>query len=174
MVASLKMEGMEELQLTLKALGPIIEAAAAKAVDATGTQIRAEILKGYNKIGTGITYHRIIEDGFVRVYAGSPNAGVTKLVAVYKADGAANLSPTHTASRPGEAPAKDTGRLIGGVTYKKIGQTTVEVENLVLYGKYLEWGTRKIKPRPLWEPALERAKPRFIARLKAVIAGTYK
>jgi HK97 gp10 family phage protein len=69
----------------------------------------------------------------------------------------------HTASRPGEAPANDTGQLFRSVIYEVSGSDSMKFgyrSNLnpgaiskktakgVNYGKYLERGTNKMKPRP--------------------------
>jgi hypothetical protein len=80
----------------------------------------------------------------------------------------------HTASSPKNAPAVDTGRLRSSVLFRKAGKMSVVVLTRIKYGPMLEFGTFRIRPRKAWEPAVEAMRPRFIARLKAVIAGTYK
>lgn len=81
---------------------------------------------------------------------------------------------THVASSPGNAPAVDTGRLRSSVLFRKRGEASVEVLSRIKYGAWLEFGTRKAAARPAWVPAVEAMRPRFIKRLQAVIAGTYK
>lgn len=63
----------------------------------------------------------------------------------------------HQASAPGEAPANWTGALRKNVRYRVYGHDRMEFgdgviksakEGAGLYGKYLEEGTKKIKPRP--------------------------
>lgn len=57
----------------------------------------------------------------------------------------------HVASAPGEAPAVDTGRLINSSIYKRqVNPLQIVVGSNVKYSEYLEFGTRKIKPRPSW------------------------
>ena len=57
----------------------------------------------------------------------------------------------HVASAPGEAPAVDTGRLINSSIYKRqVSPLELVVGSNVKYSEYLEFGTRKIKPRPSW------------------------
>lgn len=61
----------------------------------------------------------------------------------------------HQASAPGESPASDTGRLVGSI------RTAYDHENLsgtvnasTNYAAYLEYGTKKMEPRPFMRPAL--------------------
>ena len=77
---------------------------------------------------------------------------------------------THQASAPGEAPATDTGRLASGTEFRMTCDLSAEVGNSVLYGPFLEWGTQKIAPRPLWRPAVIEAGPKFRARLETALA----
>lgn len=57
----------------------------------------------------------------------------------------------HVASAPGEAPAVDTGRLINSSIYKRqVNPLQIVVGSNVKYSEYLEFGTRRIKPRPSW------------------------
>lgn len=77
----------------------------------------------------------------------------------------------HRASAPGEAPATDTGRLANSVTFETDGPNSVSVQSLLAYAAYLEWGTFKIAPRPAWMPAAEAARPKYIQRMEAALAG---
>jgi HK97 gp10 family phage protein len=82
----------------------------------------------------------------------------------------------HQASAPGEPPATDTGRLIGSIV------TDVEpngpgntgpvgaVEARVEYAAWLEFGTRRIAPRPFLRPALERNMPRIREMIQHAVA----
>lgn len=57
----------------------------------------------------------------------------------------------HVASAPYEAPAVDTGRLINSSIYKKnVSPLEVLVGSNVKYAVHLEYGTRRMKPRPSW------------------------
>lgn len=57
----------------------------------------------------------------------------------------------HVASAPGEAPAVDTERLIDSSIYKRqVNPLEIVVGSNVKYSKHLEFGTRRIKPRPSW------------------------
>jgi len=54
----------------------------------------------------------------------------------------------HTASAPGEFPAKVSGRLIKSLDYKVRGDRELEFGSDEKYAGYLEKGTRKMKARP--------------------------
>ena len=103
----------------------------------------------------------------------------------------------HRASAPGQPPAVDTGRLRASITYNWSGsgrgrapiqnpsketksndgvgepaasrhEVVVVVGTNVKYGRDLELGTTKIKPRPYLRPALENNR----ARLERIIYNT--
>jgi len=103
----------------------------------------------------------------------------------------------HRASVPGQPPAVDTGRLRASITFNWSGsgrgrapiqnpsketksndgvgepvagrhEVVVVVGTNVKYGRYLELGTTKIKPRPYLRPALENNR----ARLERIIYNT--
>jgi HK97 gp10 family phage protein len=60
-------------------------------------------------------------------------------------------------SKPGEPPRKQTGRLRSSVTHE-IGRGIARVGTNVLYGRFLELGTRKMAPRPWLRRALDEAR----------------
>lgn len=68
----------------------------------------------------------------------------------------------HRASAPGEAPATDTGRLASSIYHRMIGADAAEVSTDVDYAGYLEFGTRKMAPRPYLKPALDAVAPEFV------------
>jgi hypothetical protein len=141
MSVTLRLEGQAELLEALRKMGIEAQAEARKAVQATALEVRGQIVKGYQK---------------------GPASGVTRDLS----------SPrrTHTASAPGEAPATDTGRLASGTDYRMTGDMSAEVGNSVTYGPYLEFGTQRIAPRPLWRPTVIAAQPKFRARLETALA----
>ena len=65
----------------------------------------------------------------------------------------------HQASAAGEAPATDTGFLVGSITFK-VDKGKEEVTGKVIasapYAAHLEFGTSTIAPRPYMQPALEQ------------------
>jgi HK97 gp10 family phage protein len=54
----------------------------------------------------------------------------------------------HQASAPKEAPANLTGNLAKSADYKVHGWETMSVGQSAEYAEFLEFGTRRIKPRP--------------------------
>lgn len=75
---------------------------------------------------------------------------------------------THRASAPGEAPATDTGRLVGSIQANIEGKSA-EVSANTEYAAYLEFGTRTIEPRPFLFPALEQERPAWERRLNGIV-----
>lgn len=167
MTVTIQIEGMGQVQAALRKFGKEAETAIGKDVTATALEINTAVKKAIRKKGKGITYHRIAgEDGLMRVYAGifSEN-GPNKLVAVFRTDGAANLSPTHTASAPGEAPATDTGTLASSVYFESKTKMSATIGSRLAYAYYLEYGTKKIAPRPAWQPETEKGQKKLNERV---------
>lgn len=81
----------------------------------------------------------------------------------------------HRASAPGESPASDTGNLANSIKHTEAVITTNSVTASVTvnarYGRALEFGTKKIKPRPYLRPASETVKADFIAKSRDAING---
>jgi phage gpG-like protein len=75
---------------------------------------------------------------------------------------------TYRASKPGKAPVSQTGRLIGSITtsYKGI---TGQVGINVFYGRFLEFGTKRIAPRPAAKLALRKKRPEIREMAKRAI-----
>lgn len=77
----------------------------------------------------------------------------------------------HQASAPGEPPASDTGTLVSRVI-NRVNASKVEAYVIanIAYASYLEFGTKKMKPRPfMYRAARESAdgiRKIFTARLK--------
>lgn len=82
----------------------------------------------------------------------------------------------HQASAPGQPPATDTGTLVSSIESKieihRPGVASAVVWTEKDYGKFLEFGTKDIEPRPWLTPAVEQNRERFPEALgKAVIRG---
>ena len=61
----------------------------------------------------------------------------------------------HQASAPGEAPASDTGRLVGSIrTEYNMRTLSGRVIASTTYAAALEYGTPRMEPRPYMRPAL--------------------
>ena len=164
MKTTVKLEGLDELQDKLRLLGIEAKREVDKAVQATGLEIRGDIVKRIQKgPKTGAVYDSVFARVNGRVVPVGPRQGN-------------NLSATHQASAPGEAPATDTGRLASSILYKREGQMSATVGSNVVYAAYLEFGAprAKIEPRPSWVPAVEAARPKYIARLEAALERAAK
>jgi hypothetical protein len=154
MTVTIQIEGMGQVQAALRKFGKAAADAIGKDVTAVAFDINLAVKKEIRKKGKGITYHRIAgDDGLMRVYAGSYSEnGPNKLVALFKTGGKANLSPTHTASAAGDAPATDTGGLISSLYFKQDTKMSATIGSRLAYAYYLEYGVTRIAPRPVWQP----------------------
>lgn len=76
----------------------------------------------------------------------------------------------HQASAPGQAPATDTGFLVSSIYNEDRGYLSKAIGSRLSYAFYLEFGTRKIAPRPSWIPAVERSIPKMLKRVNIAIA----
>ena len=77
----------------------------------------------------------------------------------------------HQASAPGEPPASDTGTLARSFNIiPNPGLLRVVVNNNAAYAAALEYGTRKMEPRPFLRPALARN----IGLIEALVAREIK
>lgn len=111
-------------------------AAVQKAIDQYGEKAEQEISKALNATGTSIVN------------------GVKKQMRTSKSGRRYKRGTSdrdHIASAPYEAPAVDTGRLINSSIYEnKINDLHFVVGSNVNYYAFLEFGTRKMAPRPSW------------------------
>jgi len=72
-------------------------------------------------------------------------------------------------SLPGNPPAVQTGNLKRSITARRTAQATYQIRVGMKYGKWLEYGTRKMAPRPFFRPAKARARARLPRMLKGII-----
>ena len=63
----------------------------------------------------------------------------------------------HRASAPGQAPANDTGFLVGSLRINVTQQLGVDLRALAPYAIHLEYGTRNMRPRPFLRISAEEA-----------------
>jgi hypothetical protein len=76
----------------------------------------------------------------------------------------------HVASAPGEAPAVDTGTLIGSIQMVQESTLTAKVGTAVEYALYLELGTSRMRPRPVWKPTVDDLLPTLNALLQSELS----
>lgn len=117
------------------------EAGIRAGLTAIGVLLRNQVVADIGKAGTGRTYYR-------------------------KGHGA------HTASAPGDPPAPDSGSYRNTFTFAvkpMPGRGEVSVYTPDKRGPWLEFGTRKIAPRPHLRPATEKIKDKIPAILVAAI-----
>lgn len=78
-------------------------------------------------------------------------------------------SVLHRASSPGKPPAVDTGRLRASYTWRTGTDARgpyVEVGTNVLYAPMLEYGTRRMMPRPALRPAINEVRTQITALIR--------
>lgn len=103
-------------------------------------RVRSGVLKGLQAISL------LLQNRARRGLQSGPKSG-----RIYK-----RRSVTHQASAPGEFPATDTGFLVRSVVGEVVKDTLEAVLSAgVLYAKWLELGTRFMRPRPFLVPTLE-------------------
>ena len=142
---TMQLEGGDQLAAALRAYGAAAERHVGDAVNATGLELRGDIVRRIQQgPASGVTYEKY-----------SPRR-------------------THTASAAGEAPATDTGRLASSVDFKREGPMSATVGSQVAYAAMLEFGTSRIDPRPAWVPATEAMRPKFRQRLEAALERAAK
>lgn len=136
----IRVDGSRDLVRALHKRGVEARRMVAKASKATAIEIRGDIVK--------------------RIHKGPASGHVYE-----------KYSPrrTHQSSAPGQAPMTDTGALANSVVWRAWKLTTYIVESHLKYSKWLEYGSRRMKPRPAWRPAVEQSAPRFQRRLEIVL-----
>lgn len=124
-----EIKGLKAFQDRLKFIGDAIEEAGFKLLIEKGLMIESDAKKSIANISEGKSVIRY-----------SPRRN-------------------HTASKPGGPPNTDTGRLISSIrTQTDRSTTTVSVGSNVKYSLYLEFGTKKMRPRPWLKPAIDKNK----------------
>lgn len=143
MVQGVRIEGLDSLTKLFPELKEQIINETKLAVAASALLIQNEAKDSMRKSKGGKTYRR----GSIKRKRKGQNVVVG--------------SKFHRASAPGEPPAVDTGRLIASINHKITNKgltATIGVHDItkVKYGKFLEYGTARIKARPWLFPALEK------------------
>lgn len=137
---SVTISGDDELKRTLLSLGRDMEDAMAKGVFITANDVRTDAIKSIQTQSFGSYVKRSRQGG-----------------GTYD----------HIAAAPNKAPNTDTGKLVSSIAVemdkKKI---EAEVGSNLDYSSWLEFGTKKMEPRPWLKPAVDKN----IGNLRANIA----
>ena len=151
-----------EIKITVQNL-----AAVERSLAQYGAKAEAEIAKAVTAAALTIT------NDIKRAIQGPPKTG-----RIYKRG---KRGRDHQASAPGEAPASDTGALASAIIYTKPNPLTAIVAvradatnekgkaKPLQYAVWLEYGTRRIAPRPSWRPAVDKNTPLFQKLIDAAI-----
>ena len=75
----------------------------------------------------------------------------------------------HIASAPGEAPADDSGNLLGSIDLQEISDLEAVLGTPVEYGMFLETGTSRMAARPMWEKTAKEALPTLETLLRTLV-----
>lgn len=103
-------------------------------------------------------------DGEVKELLNKPGTG-----RVYQIPTKEGSTRTHTASAPGQPPAKQYGFLIAGIRWEILGnRMTGRVRSQAEYSKGLEYGTPRVQARPFMRPAAEKVQPKFDRAIKKI------
>lgn len=155
MRSSIHVSGFEDLMRNMGVAEKHLDEVVQETIESAAFSTSDFAIKGIQHgAATGTTYYRIQGDKYMTVRAGSLDGPP---VAFIPGGGSHNLSPVHTSSSAGEYPASDTGHLASNIEIEGLGKKIVSVGTDVMYGRYLEFGTRKILPRPWLQPSFELA-----------------
>lgn len=80
----------------------------------------------------------------------------------------------HRASAPGRPPASDSGDLSTSYRMVVIAPGVIEVGTNIEYAAYLEFGTRKMRPRPHFRPNVNALKAVITAEMASAIVKAEK
>lgn len=76
----------------------------------------------------------------------------------------------HRASAPGEAPAVDTGALMGSIQHEMVGPTEGIVYSNLIPAPILEFGGSRVAARPFMTPAANAERQRHAQEMAAALA----
>jgi hypothetical protein len=141
--ASVTIEGLDALQRDFTRLGKEVQKGLGQAVSATALDVDRDVKK--------------------RIQRG-PKTG-----RIYTRASGRNLSATHQASAPGEAPATDTGAGVSSIYNIKNSPISRTVGSRLAYLYFLEFGTVRMAARPAWVPAVEKFTPKMFERIDKVL-----
>ena len=140
---SVKITGQAELERNLRKLGNKYGNNTAKGLIMAANIVRGDAIKSIQTVSNGRTVTRTT---------------------------AAGNEYEHTASKPGDAPNTDTGRLVQSIQVE-VKKDGVYVGSGVEYAKTLEFGTSNMAARPWLIPALMRSKDLIKKILRGALNG---
>lgn len=127
---------------------------------AYGRGATSSVLEKVGRMVTNDLKRLLAEPGSGRIY----KVGVSPTKSDVKAG---RKFRSHQASSPNRPPASDTGHLRRSYTYAvTLDGKAVEIGTQVLYAPYLEFGTRKMKPRPHLRVAINRQRQAIATTMK--------
>lgn len=131
------------------------QASVGQLADAVGMLARNEIVLRMSRRGKGRVY---------KIKTGISQSKRHKGKPLYR---------THRASAPGDPPATDLGRLknsVGYVVGRDLDGWHVDIYATALYAPYLEFGTSRMKPRPVFRPVATWISQKIPNEAKRVLA----
>jgi len=154
---TIEVEGLGQVQAMLRKYGADAEKEIGKAVTATALEIDRNVKKAIQSgPKTGRTYTEIFRTINGRVVPVGPRSGN-------------NLSASHTASAPGQPPATDTGTLVSSLYFTQETRLQATIGSRLAYAYYLEYGTSRMAPRPVWQPETEKGQKALMARIEKAL-----
>ena len=147
---------MAEITITLTGLD-----AALRHIEGAAAKIEAAAQLGLNAVA------QQARDAAVVSIMKGPKTGV-----VYKLYDPKRI---HQASAPGQAPAQDQGGLSGSIKASAgPAKLTATLVADAPYAVHLEYGTRKMAPRPFMRPAVDKVLPKAEKIVRAYVDAALK
>lgn len=136
MTIKVQIEGLEELRAAMTNLEQSFDAAIQDAIEDTALAVRTKVISA--------------------IQSGPATGRMYQL---------SNPKRTHQASAPGQAPMTDTGRLAGSI-YFDLDPMAATVGSRLAYAHYLEFGTRNMRPRPIWVKTAQEEGVKLVGRIE--------
>lgn len=157
MTITVEVQGLAQVQAALRKFGADAEKEIGKAITATALEVNSNVKKAILRgPKSGRTYTEIFRMINGRAIPVGPRSGN-------------NLSASHTASAPGQAPATDTGTLAGSIYFTQDNPLQATIGSRLAYAYYLEYGTTRMAARPAWQPETEKGQKALMARIEKAL-----
>lgn len=119
----------------------------------------------------GLELGAITLEGELKRVVSKPGPMKSKLTAGQR-ERLAKAGEERRVSKPGEPPRKRFGTLRSSIGHApREGGKVQRIGTSVAYGRYLEWGTSKLKPRPWLRPTFRRMLPELYGIIVGVMKG---